>query len=95
MWPDFSFEFSVIRLGIKDFTDTRNSVNRVPRDKIVHPEFNAENFKHDICLVLLNETVEFSDRIQPISLPLPDETLFETESGKGSKYFIIYHKYIY
>jgi len=76
-----SFEFSVIRLGIKDFTDTRNSVNRVPRDKIVHPEFNAENFKHDICLVLLNETVEFSDRIQPISLPLPDETLFETESG--------------
>ena len=66
----------------------------MPRDKIVHPEFNAENFKHDICLVLLNETVEFSERIQPISLPLPEETLFETESGPCSKHVTFFQAFI-
>jgi len=72
-----SFEFSIIRLGIKDVKDTENSVNRVALDKKIHPEYDEVHFKHDICLVLLNETVEFSDRIQPIGLPGLDETLFE------------------
>ena len=75
-----SFDFSVIRLGIKDFKDTVNTVNRVAEQKVVHPLYDELNFKHDICLVLLNETVTFSERIQPISLPIENENLFDESS---------------
>jgi len=79
-----SFDFSVIRLGIKDFKDTVNTVNRVAEQKVVHPLYDELNFKHDICLVLLNETVTFSERIQPISLPIENENLFDQDEEEDS-----------
>lgn len=78
-----SFEFAVIRLGIKDFADTINSVDRFPLKKVVHPDYDELNFKHDICLVLLNEAVHFDDRVQAIGLPAPNENLFVQESGEA------------
>jgi secreted trypsin-like serine protease len=75
-----SFNFSVIRLGIKDLTDNANSINRSAKSYVVHPDFDPTKFKHDICLVLLDSPVQINDRVQPISLPMESEELFSQNS---------------
>ena len=36
---------------------------------IVHSEYNHENFKNDIAMVVTETDIEFSNNVKPISLP--------------------------
>ena len=60
--------------------DNTNSVNRRAERKVIHPDFQAERLTNDICLVLLNEPVDFDERIQAIALPGHEEAIFEGET---------------
>ena len=61
-------------------SDTANSVNRHAQKKVIHPDFQPEKLTNDICLVLLNEPVDFDERIQAIALPGHEEGIFEGET---------------
>ncbi|CBY22561.1 unnamed protein product [Oikopleura dioica] len=75
-----SFDYMTMRIGIRSLNDETNSVNRRAERKVIHPDFLAERLTNDICLVLLNEPVDFDERIQAIALPGREEAIFEGET---------------
>lgn len=75
-----SFDYMTMRIGIRSLNDETNSVNRRAERKVIHPDFQAERLTNDICLVLLNEPVDFDERIQAIALPGREEAIFESET---------------
>ncbi|XP_039483791.1 serine protease grass isoform X3 [Drosophila santomea] len=51
--------------------DLPNTFLEVPIGrKILHPQFDMSNYKHDIALLRMNQEVPFSDHIRPICLSI-------------------------
>ncbi|EDW92318.2 coagulation factor IX [Drosophila yakuba] len=64
---DFSKLMTAL-LGGHDM-DLPNTFLEVPIDrKILHPQFDMSNYKHDIALLRMKQEVHFSDHIRPICL---------------------------
>ncbi|KAI4467778.1 tryptase-related [Holotrichia oblita] len=78
----FGVTLTFVRLGE---LDTRNNTDCVDVDgivecgepfidiyienKIIHSDFNSDNFKNDIALIKVAKKIKFTDYVQPICLP--------------------------
>ncbi|XP_055348818.1 prostasin-like [Paramacrobiotus metropolitanus] len=77
-----------VTLGIHNL-DQKNKENTYQvKTILVHPRYNPmENFQCDYCLLLLDRTIQFSNKIQPICLPrypdpVPGVKCYATGFGK-------------
>lgn len=63
----------VVRLGAYNITanNEENAVNRSVTDIRIHPEWNVDNDEYDadVAVIVLNQTVTYTDFIKPVSLP--------------------------
>ncbi|XP_058790870.1 venom protease-like [Phymastichus coffea] len=86
-----------VRLGernLKSKTDGANPRDILVEEAIVHPEFDEETLKNDIAILKLNKDVQFTNMIQPICLPLPNDVknrnyvgTFPFVAGWGATYY--------
>jgi len=68
----------VIAGGIElfDYEDEEQNMNTAKI--IIHPDYDPETKRNDICLLRMSEPLDFNDWVQPIGLPLQGQ---ETEAG--------------
>lgn len=64
-----------------------------------HPKFSFENYDYDICLVELEESIQFNDKAQPIKIgeEVPEEGAVGIIAGWGSLWvrFIFLYLFTY
>ena len=60
-------QFEAGETSLASYEVTEQSLNVV--GIIVHSEYNHENFKNDIAMVVTDTDIEFSNNVKPISLP--------------------------
>jgi len=72
--------------GSNDFNSPQVTINSI--GKIEHPNFNPNNFNNDISLILLSQSLTFSDTIGVVSLPSRSQAgqTFENERVINSGY---------
>ncbi|XP_044727393.1 vitellin-degrading protease-like [Chrysoperla carnea] len=75
----YNEKYLQIRAGTS-YRETGGVVRQVAK-KIIHEEFNVIPKDYDVSLIILNETLEFSQFIQPIQLPEENEFLTEDHVG--------------
>ncbi|XP_052903551.1 CLIP domain-containing serine protease B10-like [Anopheles moucheti] len=56
--------------GSDDACSEGSIIERLPRNIIVHPEFQNETYQNDIALVTLNRPIKYSNNVMPVCLPL-------------------------
>lgn len=81
-------EKTFVIIGAHNLTDVAGNVYRGwvnASNYRIHPQFNHQYAHKDIALVLLNNLVKFTERIQPVELPRHDES-FADEIGTVSGY---------
>ncbi|XP_016836998.2 serine protease 76 isoform X1 [Nasonia vitripennis] len=67
-------DLKVVRLGEQNLRQTDGAVVDYPiQKKIVHPNYEPDTSENDIALLILDEDVQFTDRIRPICLPVSDD----------------------
>lgn len=64
-----SKEHVTVYLGLHDVRDKSGAVNSSAARVILHPDFNIQNYNHDIALVQLQEPVPLGAHVMPICLP--------------------------
>ncbi|XP_057620448.1 mannan-binding lectin serine protease 1 isoform X1 [Chionomys nivalis] len=67
-----SKEHVTVYLGLHDVRDKSGAVNSSAARVILHPDFNIQNYNHDIALVQLQEPVPLGAHVMPICLPRPE-----------------------
>ncbi|XP_038200782.1 mannan-binding lectin serine protease 1 isoform X2 [Arvicola amphibius] len=67
-----SKEHVTVYLGLHDVRDKSGAVNSSAARVILHPDFNIQNYNHDIALVQLQEPVPLGAYVMPICLPRPE-----------------------
>lgn len=61
-----------VYLGLHDVRDKSGAVNSSAARVVLHPDFNIQNYNHDIALVQLQEPVPLGAHVMPICLPRPE-----------------------
>lgn len=78
-------EFVIAWMGKHDLNvdNERGSQKRSVREIVNHPDwnFNSMKFDADISILVLDDAVEFTNRIQPICVP---ENAYENVDGEGT-----------
>lgn len=67
-----SKEHVTVYLGLHDVRDKSGAVNSSAARVVLHPDFNIQNYNHDIALVQLQEPVPLGAHVMPICLPRPE-----------------------
>ncbi|KAF5922247.1 hypothetical protein HPG69_007135 [Diceros bicornis minor] len=67
-----SKEHVTVYLGLHDVRDKSGAVNSSAARVVLHPDFNIQNYNHDIALVQLREPVPLGPHVMPICLPRPE-----------------------
>ncbi|KAM8902152.1 mannan-binding lectin serine protease 1 isoform 4-T4 [Lycaon pictus] len=67
-----SKEHVTVYLGLHDVRDKSGAVNSSAAQVVLHPDFNIQNYNHDIALVQLREPVPLGPHVMPICLPSPE-----------------------
>lgn len=67
-----SKEHITVYLGLHDIRDKSGAANSSAARVVLHPDFNIQNYNHDIALVQLQEPVPLGPHIMPICLPRPE-----------------------
>lgn len=67
-----SKEHVTVYLGLHDVRDKSGAVNSSAARVILHPDFNIQNYNHDIALVQLQKPVPLGAHVMPICLPRPE-----------------------
>uniref|UniRef100_A0A5F8G3L7 MBL associated serine protease 1 n=1 Tax=Monodelphis domestica TaxID=13616 RepID=A0A5F8G3L7_MONDO len=67
-----SREHVTVYLGLHDVRDKSGAVNRTAARVILHPDFDIQNYNHDIALVQLKEPVPLGPHVLPVCLPAPE-----------------------
>ncbi|KXJ70414.1 hypothetical protein RP20_CCG023738 [Aedes albopictus] len=84
--PDTGYRFDIKRLrvvlGLLDLNQHQSHTREFQVKEInVYPKFTTESHKHDLALLLLNEAVEFSEKIRPIKIIDSKPTFIEKVAG--------------
>ncbi|EPY78127.1 mannan-binding lectin serine protease 1 precursor [Camelus ferus] len=61
-----------VYLGLHDVRDKSGAVNSSAARVVLHPDFDIQNYNHDIALVQLREPVPLGPHVMPICLPRPE-----------------------
>ncbi|XP_054409089.1 mannan-binding lectin serine protease 1 isoform X5 [Pongo abelii] len=64
-----SKEHVTVYLGLHDVRDKSGAVNSSAARVVLHPDFNIQNYNHDIALVQLQEPVPLGPHVMPVCLP--------------------------
>uniref|UniRef100_A0A0P6J6A4 Mannan-binding lectin serine protease 1 n=1 Tax=Heterocephalus glaber TaxID=10181 RepID=A0A0P6J6A4_HETGA len=64
-----SKEHITVYLGLHDVRDKSAAVNSSATRVVLHPDFNIQNYNHDIALVQLQEPVPLGPHVMPVCLP--------------------------
>ncbi|XP_010622447.1 mannan-binding lectin serine protease 1 isoform X1 [Fukomys damarensis] len=64
-----SKEHITVYLGLHDVRDKSAAVNSSAARVLLHPDFNIQNYNHDIALVQLQQPVPLGPHVMPICLP--------------------------
>ncbi|XP_012890230.1 PREDICTED: mannan-binding lectin serine protease 1 isoform X1 [Dipodomys ordii] len=64
-----SKEHITVYLGLYDVRDKSGAVNRSAARVVLYPDFNIQNYNHDIALVQLQEPVPLGPHVRPVCLP--------------------------
>ncbi|XP_010336010.1 mannan-binding lectin serine protease 1 isoform X4 [Saimiri boliviensis] len=64
-----SKEHVTVYLGLHDVRNRSGAINSSAARMVLHPDFNIQNYNHDIALVQLQEPVPLGPHIMPICLP--------------------------
>uniref|UniRef100_A0A2K5RNQ8 MBL associated serine protease 1 n=1 Tax=Cebus imitator TaxID=2715852 RepID=A0A2K5RNQ8_CEBIM len=64
-----SKEHVTVYLGLHDVRNRSGAINSSAARMVLHPDFNIQNYNHDIALVQLREPVPLGPHIMPICLP--------------------------
>lgn len=67
-----SKEHVTVYLGLHDVRDKSGAVNSSAARVVLHPDFNIQNYNHDIALVQLQDPVPLGAHVMPICLPRPE-----------------------
>ncbi|XP_029412306.1 mannan-binding lectin serine protease 1 isoform X2 [Nannospalax galili] len=67
-----SKEHVTVYLGLHDVRDKSGAVNSSAARVVLHPDFNIQNYNHDIALVQLQRPVPLGAQVMPICLPRPE-----------------------
>ncbi|XP_044627204.1 mannan-binding lectin serine protease 1 isoform X4 [Equus asinus] len=67
-----SKEHVTVYLGLHDVRDKSGAVNSSAARVVLHPDFNIQNYNHDIALVQLREPVPLGPHVMPVCLPRPE-----------------------